>query len=102
MPADIVRVHDHDMRFRCEHRSACEKKYEKDENCSGFHRELHIVPCGFCLLGQFYGGIDFFAVTLDHGIQFLLNLTQQAWWIDTGEIAVDMFVHNFNQGEYLG
>ena len=61
-----------------------------------------MVPCGLGLLFRFYGCVDFCAMTLDDGFQFLLDLTKYARRIDAREIAVDVFVHNLDQGEYLG
>ena len=48
------------------------------------------------------GAIDFSAMAGNDRIQFLLDLAQDPRRIDTGEIAVDMLVDDFDEGEEFG
>ena len=71
-----------------------------ERRCS---QSLYLMTCRlFAFPRGLDGAIDFSAMAGNDRIQFLLDLAQDPRRIDTGEIAVDMLVDDFDEGEEFG
>ena len=51
-------------------------------------------PCSSCRLDD---RVNFLSMVGNYGIQFLLDLAQDARWVDSWKVPVDVLVDDFNQ-----